>query len=166
MDDFMKDFYEKETDIIHFDKAIHENVIRLEDDHINEIGLVLNELDPSVPTLIWRKNPEDWRDEVVVLTPKILDFMKSVDPDFLAYDLYINYSIRHGKFKDIDHDGEHEESIFENITYLTEDEFIDSERYWIEYEPSEEDIEFADSIFEAVKDFHNHKWHNGEKFWK
>lgn len=166
MDDFMKDFYEKETDIIHFDKAIHENVIRLEDDHVNEIGLVLNELDPSVPTLIWRKNPEDWRDEVVVLTPKILDFMKSVDPDFLAYDLYINYSIRHGKFKDIDHDGEHEESIFENITYLTEDEFIDSERYWIEYEPSEEDIEFADSILDAVKEFHNHKWHNGEKFWK
>lgn len=166
MDDFMKDFYEKETDIIHFDKAIHENVIRLEDGHVNEIGLVLNELDPSVPTLIWRKNPEDWRDEVVVLTPKILDFMKSVDPDFLAYDLYINYSIRHGKFKDIDHDGEHEESIFENITYLTEDEFIDSERYWIEYEPSEEDIEFADSILDAVKEFHNHKWHNGEKFWK
>lgn len=162
----MKDFYEKETDIIHFDKAIHENVIRLEDDHVNEIGLVLNELDPFVPTLIWRKNPEDWRDEVVVLTPKILDFMKSVDPDFLAYDLYINYSIRHGKFKDIDHDGEHEESIFENITYLTEDEFIDSERYWIEYEPSKEDIEFADSILDAVKDFHNHKWHNGEKFWK
>ena len=166
MDDFMKDFYEKETDIIHFDKAIHENVIRLEDDHVNEIGLVLDELDPSVPTLIWRKNPEDWRDEVVVLTPKILDFMKSIDSDFLAYDLYINYSIRHGKLKDIDYDSGREDSIPKDITYLTEDEFIDSERYWIEYEPSEGDIEFTDSILDAIKDFHNHKWHNGEKFWK
>ena len=162
MSDLLKDFYEKETDIIHFDKCIHENAISL-DEHENEIGLILDQLDPSIPTLIWRKNPETWVDEVVVLTPKILEFMRSVDPDFLSYDLYINYSIRHGKFKDI---GENEESIFENIKYLTEDEFIESERAWMTYEPTEEDKAFADGILDAVKTFHNYKWHNGEEFWK
>jgi hypothetical protein len=164
LEDFLEDFYETETDIIHFDKAIYENVIRLEDGHINEIGLILNELDPSVPTLICRKNPDTLGDECVILTPKILDFMKSISPDYLDYDLYINYTIRHGKVKDIE--DENEGLLFSDIVYLTEDEFIESEQRLIDYKPTEEEINSANSIMTAIKDFHNHKWHNDEKFWK
>lgn len=164
MEDFIKDFYEEETDIIRFDKAIHENVIRLEDDHVNEIGLVLNELDPSIPTLVCRKNPDTLVDEYVILTPKILDFLKSLNADYLDYDLYINYSIRHGKVKDIK--DENEEIFFSDACCLTEDEFIKSEQNFIDYKPTEEEINFANNIMNVIKDFHNYKYHNNKKFWK
>lgn len=156
----------KETivDIVHYDRYINECVIHLDDDHVNEIGQILDELDPSVPTLIVRKNPEDWHEEGVVLTPKILEFMKSIDPDYLDYDLYVNYSIRRGPFSDIDFDTEG--SLSSNLPYLTEDEFIESEQKCIDYEPTERDIAFGNAILDAVKDFHNKKWHNGEQFWK
>lgn len=157
---------EMDVDIIHCDRYINECVIHLEDDHVNEIGQILDELDPSVPTLIVRKNPDDWHEEAVILTPKILEFMKSVDPDYLDYDLFVNYEIRHGKFSDIDFDSDNETSLSTDLPYLTEDEFIESEQKSIDYEPTESDIEFGESILNAVKDFHNMKWHNGEKFWK
>lgn len=152
---------------IHFDRKIEECTLWVgEYDHENELVKELDNLPLDKPMLLMRKNPDTIADEAVIVTPKVIKFLKSMeDPDDVNFDLYINYSITDG-YKSKDHDYDHEEYFCKETPFISEDEFIDSERYWIEYEPSEGDIKFTDNILDAIKDFHNHKWHNGEKFWK
>ena len=150
--DYFENMKEEETDIISYDKKIEECVWHLDDEHENELVKELETFVLDKPTLLMRKNPDTWYDEAVIVTPKVLEFLKSVeDPADVNFDFYINYSIRHGKFKDIDYNNEHEEAFWQGIPFISEDEFIKSEREANAYVYTEEEQEAADNLMESIK---------------
>lgn len=151
----------KEVDIICYDRFIDETTLYL-GDHENELIKALDTITLDVPILLTRKNPDNWNDEALELTPRLLDFLKELrDKDYdLDYNLYFNYHFRKGDMSSIDPD--HEDSFYAD--FITEDEFMDSEREaWSEAEKHNGDI---NPLLEAIADFHNKKWHDGEEFWK
>ena len=151
----------EEADIICFDRCIDETPLYF-GDHENELIKALDTVTFDVPVLLTRKNPDNWKDEAVELTPRLLDFLKELrDKDYdIDYGLYFNYHFRKGTLGSIDYD--HEDSFYAD--FITEDEFMKSEmESWAEAEKHEGE---ENPLLEAIADFHNMKWHNGEKFWK
>lgn len=151
----------EEVDIICFDRCIDETPLYF-GDHENELIKALDTVTLDVPILLTRKNPDNWHDEAVELTPRILDFLKELRDDDcdLDYGLYFNYHFRKGTLGSIDCD--HEDSFYSE--FITEDEFIQSEREaWTEAEKHEGE---ENPLLGVIADFHNKKWHDGEEFWK
>ena len=148
--DYFENMKEEETDIISYDKKIEECAWHLDDEHENELVKELETFVLNKPTLLIRKNPDTWYDEAVIVTPKVLEFLKSVeDPDDVNFDFYINYSIRHGKFKDIDYTKE--DPFWHEMPFISEDEFIESEREANAYVYTEEEEKAVDNFMESVK---------------
>ena len=151
----------EEVDIICYDRFIDETPLYF-GDHENELIKALDTITLDVPILLTRKNPDNWHDEAVELTPRLLDFLKELRDDDcdLDYGLYFNYHFKKGTLGSIDHD--HEDSFYSD--FITEDEFIQSEREsWAEAKKHEGE---KNPVLDAIADFHNMKWHNGEKFWE
>lgn len=164
-----------ELEDLHFNKGpiptikykdiIEENIIFLNDDHENKIVKRLDEITLDKPTLIVRKNPETWEEESLPLTERILNFLKENREKYgeeFSFDIYIDYSFRQvNSVKEM----EEKEDVY-HATPISEEEFMESEmKYWT-YEPTETEKEQAESVLNAVKAFHNMKWHNGDEFWK
>lgn len=150
---------------IKYKDIVHECAIFLNDDHENEIAKRLNEISLDEPILLVRKNPETWCEESLPVTERILDFLKENKENYgeeFNYDIYIDYSFN--QVNEISEMSEKEESYY--AVPISEDEFMRSEKEYWEYEPTDEEEQFANNILNAVKEFHNMKWHNGEKFWK
>ena len=151
----------EEADIICYDRCIDEVTLYL-GDHENELIKALDTITFDVPILLMRKNPDNWNDEAVEFTPRLLDFLKELrDEDCdLDYNPYFNYHFRRGDISSIDLDNE--DSFYAD--FITEDEFIESEREsWSEAKKHEGE---KNPVLEAIADFHNMKWHNGERFWE
>ena len=150
---------------IKYKELINESAIFLNDDHENEVAKRLDEITLSRPVLLIRKNPETWFEESLPVTEKILNFLKENKEehgDSFSYDLFIDYSF--GQVNDIPEMEDNEEGYY--ATPISEDEFMESEKKYWEYEPTEEEEQIADGIMNAVKAFHNMKWHDGEEYWK
>lgn len=168
--DFINEIDNDEVDVISYEWKIEETPLFLEDNHVNAVVEKLDDIVLDKPTFIVRQNPETWGYEGTELTPKILDFLKEIRHQDLDYDIYYNYSIRKDKIKNINYDNEN------MISYepITEDKFINDERDFWEWSDNVYDNlekkgyyeEACDDILNAVKDFHNMKWHNGEEFYK
>jgi len=151
---------------IKYNSKIVENAIFLDKNHQNEIAERLNDLNLNKPIFLLRKNPDDLADEGLEVTEKILNFLKENKEkygDMFNYDLYIDYSFGSVLYLE---DLEENEDVCSYIP-ISEDTFIKSEmKWWKEAEKEKASGEiFINPIIEAIKDFHNKKWHNGEKFW-
>ena len=146
---------------IHFDRKIEECALWVGDyDHENELVKELDNLPLDKPMLLMRKNPDTMADEAVIVTPKVIEFLKSVeDPADVNFDLYINYSITDG-YKGKDRDYDHEEYFCKETPFISEDEFIESEREANAYVPTEEDLAFMKSLEGALEKFHEMRHHN------
>lgn len=146
---------------IHFDRKIEECALWVgEYDHENELVKELDNLPLDKPMLLMRKNPDTMADEAVIVTPKVIEFLKSVeDPDDVNFDLYINYFITNGyKSKDLDYD--HEEYFCKKTPFISEDEFITSEKEANAYVPTEKDLAFMKGLEEALEKFHEMRHRN------
>ena len=150
--DYFTEMKEWDTGIISYDKKIEECVWHLgEYDHENELVKELKTFVLDKPTLLMRKNPDTWTDEAVIVTPKVLEFLKSIeDPEDVNFDFYINYSIRHGKFKDIDYTKE--DPFWEKTPFISEDEFIESEGEANAQVYTEEEQKAADSFIKSIEE--------------
>lgn len=151
---------------IKYDSKIAENALFLDENHQNEVAKKLDSLTLDKPIFLMRKNPDNLADEGLEVTEKILNFLKENKEkygDMFNYDLYINYSFTGVLYlEDLDSD----EDVCIYIP-ISEDTFMKSEMKWWETEKEEGVFKkLTNPIMEAIKDFHNKKWHNGEKFWK
>ena len=162
------DIFSKREDpikTIKYEDAIKESAIFLDDSHENEIAKRLDEITLDRPILLIRKNPESWQEESLPLTKKILDFLKENKEEYgeeFDYDIFINYSF--SQVKSVLEMEDNEEGYY--AVPISEDEFIRSEKEYWKYEPSEEEDQIIDGILNAVKAFHNMKWHDREEYWK
>jgi len=150
---------------IKYEDAIKECSIFLNDDHENEIVKRLDEITLDKSILLIRKNPETWFEESLPVTERILNFLKENREEYgedFNYDIYINYSF--SQVNEIQEMEEKEEGYY--ATPISEEEFMKNEMEHWTYEPTKEEIRFANEIMNAAKAFHNRKWHDGEEYWE
>ena len=160
----MKDTNDEPIYTIKYEEKIDENVIFLDDDHENEICKRIDTLTLDKPIFIIRKDPDTGADQGLPMTERILNFLKENKDKDLDYCIYINYSFAcRNAIKEMEHN--------EDIAYydkISEDDFIEGEKaWWIEAKELEEKYaNEPDPILNAIKAFHNMKWHNGEEYYK
>ena len=155
--------------ILYYDRLIDERTLFF-DEHENQITKELDNITLDVPVLLVGDNYDYNATEnyyAVKMTQRTLDFLKEHrDWDF-DYELYFNYRFEEKPFKEID-----VETLDKHTTLLaadlwTEEEFEEREvKEWAEVAEKKNDLlQEAREILEAVADFHNRKWHDGEEFW-
>lgn len=159
--------------ILRYDRMIDERSFYFGEEHENQIAKELDSLTLDTPILLVGDNYDYNATEnyyAVKMTQRTLDFLKEHRDWDYDYELYLNYTFEEKPFSKIDI-----KALGSNETLLaadlwTEEEFEEREiKEWAEVAEWENDPankERGNGLLEAIADFHNRKWHNGEEFWE